>query len=67
MAEQSNELLMKNHESQPIGATPFPGENVVFSKNYGRGRGCDHDRGRSNYISMVLMTIGLVIVVHPSI
>ena len=58
VAEQNNELLMKNHESRPTGATPFPEANVVFLNNINgrgrgrgrnRGRGRDRGRGRSNY------------------
>ena len=47
---------MKNHESRPTGATPFPEANVVFLNNINgrgrgrnRGRGRDRGRGRSNY------------------
>ncbi|XP_021727642.1 uncharacterized protein LOC110694779 [Chenopodium quinoa] len=29
VAEQNNELLMKNHESRPTGSTPFPEANVT--------------------------------------
>ncbi|XP_021722776.1 uncharacterized protein LOC110690259 [Chenopodium quinoa] len=29
MAKQNNELLMKNHESRPIGSTPFPEANAT--------------------------------------
>ncbi|KAA3463810.1 hypothetical protein EPI10_008129 [Gossypium australe] len=29
VAEQNNELLMKNHESCPTGSTPFPESNVT--------------------------------------
>ncbi|KAH1082842.1 hypothetical protein J1N35_022603 [Gossypium stocksii] len=49
VAEQNNELLMKNHGICPIGSAPFPGVNVTVHNNYenrkyrGRGRG----RGRS--------------------
>ena len=55
VVEQNNELLMKNHDSRPTEATPFPKANVIFSNNNGRGcgRGCDRgrERGRrrSNY------------------
>ncbi|OMO99037.1 hypothetical protein CCACVL1_03959 [Corchorus capsularis] len=52
VAEQNNELLMKNHESRPTGSAPFPEVNVATHKNYnyGCGRGCGrgfgHGRGR---------------------
>ena len=60
MAEQNNELLMKNHEISPIGSAPFPEVNVAVHNNYenrkyrgrsrGRGRSGGHGRGRiSNY------------------
>ena len=29
MAEQNNELLMKNHEARPTGSTPFPEANMT--------------------------------------
>ena len=29
VAEQHNDLLMKNHEAHPIGAAPLPEANVV--------------------------------------
>lgn len=51
VAEQNNQLLMKNHESRPTGSAPFPEANVAsknnFSnrQNHGRGRG----RGNSHY------------------
>ncbi|XP_022008034.1 uncharacterized protein LOC110907350 [Helianthus annuus] len=42
VAEQNNELLMKNHETRPVGATPIPEANVATyngqSESYGRGR-----------------------------
>lgn len=58
VAEQNNELLMKNHESRPTGSAPFPEANVTsfhrkgqhhergngFSGR-GRGRGRGHGRG----------------------
>ncbi|XP_070672590.1 uncharacterized protein [Malus domestica] len=55
VAEQNNELLMKNHNSRPTGSTPFPEVNVVslerntissHGNNYKRGRG--DKRGRWN-------------------
>jgi len=39
MAEQNNELLMKNHESRPTSSTPFPEMNFTrYNYNYGHGR-----------------------------
>ncbi|KAK9700204.1 hypothetical protein RND81_08G223400 [Saponaria officinalis] len=60
VAEQNNELLMKNHESRPTGSTPLPEANVTSynekgnyrdnasSSGRGRGRGQwrGHGRGR---------------------
>ncbi|XP_074342545.1 uncharacterized protein LOC141680140 [Apium graveolens] len=39
LAEQNNELLMKNHQARPTGSTPFPEVDVVTSNDFGRGRG----------------------------
>ncbi|XP_028772047.1 uncharacterized protein LOC114729229 [Neltuma alba] len=58
VAEQNNELLMKNHEIRPIGSAPFPEANVTVRNNHhirgrGRGRGCTnyryYDGGSNNY------------------
>ncbi|XP_027102679.2 uncharacterized protein [Coffea arabica] len=56
LAEQNNELLLKNHKSRPTGASPFPEANGTQFQNSGRGRrrgrrggrgrGRGHDRGR---------------------
>ncbi|XP_073016741.1 uncharacterized protein [Primulina eburnea] len=56
VAEQNNELLMKNHQMRPTGSTPFPEANeTAFPEvnvnstqipHYGRGRG--RGRGRGN-------------------
>lgn len=49
VAEQNNELLMKNHESRPTGTAPFPEVNVAShdqGQNNGRGRGRNNGRGR---------------------
>jgi len=54
VAEQNNELLMKNHESCPTGIAPFPKVNVATHDHYnhrqthGRGRGCNHGRGNNH-------------------
>ncbi|XP_078154165.1 uncharacterized protein LOC144549326 [Carex rostrata] len=53
VAEQNNELLMKNHQARPTGASPFPEANATSSKKgCGRGRsnfrGCGRGRGRNN-------------------
>ncbi|XP_073127306.1 uncharacterized protein [Henckelia pumila] len=54
VAEQNNELLMKNHEIRPIGANPFPEVNVAMhdekrkqnKTEFGHGSGHGHGRGR---------------------
>ncbi|KAM2630745.1 hypothetical protein TB1_029577 [Malus domestica] len=55
VAEQNNELLMKNHNSRPTGSAPFPEVNAAslerntissHGNNYKRGRG--HKQGRWN-------------------
>ncbi|KAK9689970.1 hypothetical protein RND81_09G095100 [Saponaria officinalis] len=57
VAEQNNELMMKNHESRPTSSTPFPEANVTFYNKRGsndksyignssRGRGRIYGRGR---------------------
>jgi len=58
LAEQNNELLMKNHESRPTGSSPFPEANATYSSNTGQGRGRSrkggrgrgHGRGRGGYM-----------------
>ena len=44
MAEQYNELLMKNHQSHLTGTEPFLEVNAISSQTNGRGR--SHGRGR---------------------
>jgi len=50
VAEQNNELLMKNHEARPAGVAPFPEVNASqhnhFRKARGRGRGGGNVHGR---------------------
>ncbi|CAI8594929.1 unnamed protein product [Vicia faba] len=49
VAEQNNELLMKNHEAHPAGTFPFPKVNVArnthYVQNHGRGRAYNYARG----------------------
>ncbi|XP_074351992.1 uncharacterized protein LOC141691150 [Apium graveolens] len=53
LAEQNNELLLKNHQTRPTGSTPFPEVNAVTNNEYrdnklfGRGRGHRYGRGRA--------------------
>ncbi|XP_030503798.2 uncharacterized protein LOC115719049 [Cannabis sativa] len=44
VAEQNNELLMKNHESRPTGSAPFPEVNATIADNHNHSRGRDHDQ-----------------------
>ncbi|XP_049406057.1 uncharacterized protein LOC125869642 [Solanum stenotomum] len=53
VAEQNNDLLMKNHENhenRPTGSTPFPEVNEVYAhharrgRGRGRGRNCNQER-----------------------
>ncbi|XP_019166875.1 PREDICTED: uncharacterized protein LOC109162643 [Ipomoea nil] len=47
VAEQNNELLLKNHESRPTGSNPFPEVNGVSLYNENtKGSGRGHGRGR---------------------
>ena len=48
MAEQNNELLMKNHQSCPTGTEPFLEVNVISSHTNGRGRSHGHGCGRGS-------------------
>ncbi|XP_051149243.1 uncharacterized protein LOC127263963 [Andrographis paniculata] len=50
LAEQNNELLLKNHESRPICANPFPEENAIQPANpvHGRGQRFNTGRNRNN-------------------
>ena len=46
IAEKNNKLLIKNHQSRPIGSATFSEANDAFSKKYERGYNHDHGRGR---------------------
>ena len=48
IAEQNNELLMKNHQSRPTGSEPFPEVNVISSQTHGRGCGRSRGRGQNS-------------------
>ncbi|KAJ8775001.1 hypothetical protein K2173_020005 [Erythroxylum novogranatense] len=57
IAEKNNELLMKNHQSRPTGATTFPEANIAIQNDnerkhhHGPSRGRGHGRGHGrNYI-----------------
>ncbi|XP_024178482.1 uncharacterized protein LOC112184451 [Rosa chinensis] len=47
VAEQNNELLMKNHQSRPTGSQPFPEANAIFTSGYGNRRGGRHGKARN--------------------
>ncbi|KAL6536690.1 hypothetical protein OROMI_026271 [Orobanche minor] len=44
--KQNNELLLRNHESRPIGSIPVPEAHVVTSSTYGNGRGNNKGKGK---------------------
>ena len=46
VAEQNNELLMKNHQSRMTGTEPFHEVNAISSQTNGRGRSHGHGRSR---------------------
>ncbi|XP_057775112.1 uncharacterized protein LOC130994095 [Salvia miltiorrhiza] len=46
VAEQNNELLLKNHELRPTGSAALPEANATFNHDNGRGRGNQRGRGR---------------------
>ncbi|KAM1481811.1 hypothetical protein EV1_033663 [Malus domestica] len=49
VAEQNNELLMKNHQFRPTGFAPFPEVNVVsIEVNVTSSDGYNHKRGHGH-------------------
>ncbi|CAL9013139.1 unnamed protein product [Prunus brigantina] len=47
LAEQNNELLLKNHQSRPTGSAPLPETNAASREvNATSSRGSIHKRGR---------------------
>ena len=48
VAEQNNELLMRNHQSHPTGSEPFPEVNAISSQTRGRGQGQGRGRGHGH-------------------
>ncbi|PIN02698.1 hypothetical protein CDL12_24785 [Handroanthus impetiginosus] len=48
VAEQNNELLIKNHEIRPTESTPFPEVNATIHNNFEKyqNHGCGHSLGR---------------------
>ncbi|KAK9688838.1 hypothetical protein RND81_09G014600 [Saponaria officinalis] len=52
VAEQNNEILLKNHQSRPTGTDPFPKVNATKYENRNKGhagiRGRGRGRGRGN-------------------
>ena len=65
MAEQNNELLMKNHKARPTGFAPFPEVNVTAYQphNQIQGRG----RGRVVDVVEVVYVVLVIVVVIPKI
>ncbi|XP_078150905.1 uncharacterized protein LOC144546235 [Carex rostrata] len=57
VAEQNNELLMKNHESRPTGSASFPEVNVAMHNNSGQFQG----RGRGKAVAMVEAVVEVVV------
>nr|GEZ49943.1 hypothetical protein [Tanacetum cinerariifolium] len=51
VAEQNNELLMKNHESRPTGSLAYPEVNATKNdtKSFMRGQGQRHGKGRGQF------------------
>lgn len=55
VAEQNNELLLKNHEARPTGSAPSPEVNWANhgkyerGQSYGRGRGGGRGRNHNNF------------------
>nr|GEZ29766.1 retrovirus-related Pol polyprotein from transposon TNT 1-94 [Tanacetum cinerariifolium] len=47
VAEQNNELLMKNHETHPTGTAPLSEANATAYDDHNRGRGRSYDRGHT--------------------
>ena len=45
MVEQSNELLIENHETYPIGSAPFPEVNATIFDLYFHDRDIDYGHG----------------------
>ncbi|XP_059658391.1 uncharacterized protein LOC132304671 [Cornus florida] len=48
VAEQNNELLLRNHQSRPTGSTPIPETYVASFRGRRRGHGRGHGRGGRN-------------------
>ena len=48
VAEQNNDLLLKNHENRPTGSEPLPEVNEAYAHHArrGKGHGPNHERGR---------------------
>ena len=45
MAEQNNELLLKNHQSRPVGSMSLPEANATSVQTLGHGQGRGYGRG----------------------
>ncbi|GJV49943.1 hypothetical protein Tco_1440155 [Tanacetum coccineum] len=51
VAEQNNVLLMKNHQSRPVGSLAYPEVNATKNdtKSFMRGQGQSHGKGRGQF------------------
>ncbi|XP_074365610.1 uncharacterized protein LOC141706705 [Apium graveolens] len=67
LAEQNNELLLKNNQARPTGSAPFPELNAVTNNEYrdnktvGHGRGHGRGRGRGRARGHILCMVEAVI------
>ena len=66
VAEQNNDLLLKNHGNRPTGSEPLPEVNEAYAHHARRGkgrgpnRGCGRGRGR-DYGQNVILFLALII------
>ena len=56
MVEQSNELLIENHETCPIGSAPFPEVNATTFDLYFHGRHSDYGHGYKEILKTHFIT-----------
>ncbi|GKD45175.1 hypothetical protein Tco_1269820 [Tanacetum coccineum] len=59
VVEQNNELLMKNHQSRPIGSLAYPEVNATKNdpKSFMRGQGQSHEKAVFNLAKTIFMAI----------
>ena len=64
VAEQNNELLLKNHQSRPIGSMSLPKANATCVQTLGHGQDLDMDEVKDVVtFEVVVNTILLIVVV----